>query len=132
MIVNRVFVKGVRLELCANDRLGLLSDITRVLREKGLGVVRADVETQGEKAVNAFYVKDLSGNDVDTEFTEPKKKEKFIESVKKEMGPFIDVAVKKEITSSPSSPDQRPRFSVGDMLKSHVDRLANNFIPINY
>ncbi|XP_034683600.1 ACT domain-containing protein ACR2 isoform X1 [Vitis riparia] len=127
--IERRVCEGVRLELCANNRLGLLSDITRVLRENGLAVVRADVETQGEKAVNAFYVKDLSGNDVDTEFTEPKKKEKFIESVKKEMGP-IDLAVKKEITSSPSSPDHRPRFSVADMVKSHVDRLSNNFIPI--
>ena len=111
--------------------MGLLSDITRVLRENGLAVVRADVETQGEKAMNAFYVKDISGNDVDREFTEPKKKEKFIELVKKEMGPNpIDLAVKKEITSNPSSPDQRPRFSVGDMVKNHVDRLSNNSIPI--
>ncbi|KAL0394286.1 UNVERIFIED_CONTAM: ACT domain-containing protein ACR2 [Sesamum latifolium] len=69
--------KGVRLELCAYNRVGLLSDITRVLRENGLAVLRADVATQGEKSVNAFYVRDISGNNVDLD---------FIKSMKREMG----------------------------------------------
>ena len=92
--------------MCADNRVGLLSDITRVLRENGLTVVRADVETQGEKAINAFYVRDMSGNKVDME---------FIESMKKEMGP-IALQVKND-TIRPSSPE-RSRFSFSHMLKA--------------
>lgn len=104
--IERRVCEGVRLELCADNRVGLLSDITRVLRENGLTVVRADVETQGEKAINAFYVRDMSGNKVDME---------FIESMKKEMGP-IALQVKND-TIRPSSPE-RSRFSFSHMLKA--------------
>lgn len=115
-------MQGVRLELCADNRVGLLSDITRVLRENGLTVVRADVATQGEKAVNALYVRDISGNEVDMVT--------FAESMKKEiMGP-IALQVKNETKGSPSTSPERSRLSLGDMLKSHLERLSHNFIPI--
>ncbi|XP_059658167.1 ACT domain-containing protein ACR2 [Cornus florida] len=117
--IERRVCEGVRLELCANNRVGLLSDITRVLRENGLVVVRADVATRGEKAVNAFYVRDISGNDVDME---------FVESMKKEMGP-IDLAVKNETTSRPNSPE-RFRFSIGDILRSQIERFSHNYVAI--
>lgn len=107
------------MELCADNRVGLLSDITRVLRENGLTVVRADVETQGEKSVNAFYVRDISGNEVDME---------FVELMKKEMGP-IALHVQND-TKVPSSPSERSRFSLGDILKSQIDRFSQNFIAI--
>ncbi len=96
----------------------MLSDITRVLRENGLTVVRADIATQGEKAINAFYVRDISGNQVDME---------FIESMKREMGPIV-LQVKIE-TRRPSSPE-RSRFSFGYMLKSQIERFSHNFITI--
>ncbi|KAL3497338.1 hypothetical protein ACH5RR_040070 [Cinchona calisaya] len=120
--IERRVCEGVRLELCATNRVGLLSDITRVLRENGLAVVRADIATQGEKAVNAFYVRDISGNNVDME---------FIESMKREMG-VIDLAVKNETTiiRPNSSGNVRPRFSIGDILKSQIERLSQNFIAI--
>ncbi|XWS72694.1 hypothetical protein CRYUN_Cryun02cG0062700 [Craigia yunnanensis] len=117
--------EGVRLELSAENRGGLLSDITRVLRENGLTVVRADVETQGEKAVNSFYVRDISGNDVDMD---------FVESVKKEMD-VIDLKVKINDRASnprPSSPQRSPGlFCLGDVLRSQIERFSHNFISIN-
>lgn len=88
--MERRVCDGVRLELCANNRVGLLSDITRVLRENGLAVVRADVATRGSKAMNIFYVRDISGNDVDME---------FVKSIKREMG-GIDLAVMNETTTT--------------------------------
>nr|GMD44072.1 ACT domain-containing protein ACR2 [Ipomoea batatas] len=91
--MERRVCDGVRLELCANNRVGLLSDITRVLRENGLSVVRADVATRGSKAVNIFYVRDISGNDVDIE---------FVKSIKREMG-AIDLAVMNETTTTSST-----------------------------
>ncbi|KAJ6373149.1 hypothetical protein OIU76_027476 [Salix suchowensis] len=111
--IERRVSEGVLLRLRAENRLGLLSDITRVLRENGLAVVRADVATQGEKAVNAFYVRDISGNEVDMG---------FIKSMKKEMG-LTDL----EVITTPTtptrmigniSPHERHRFSFGDLLKS--------------
>nr|GMD40972.1 ACT domain-containing protein ACR2 isoform X2 [Ipomoea batatas] len=103
--MERRVCDGVRLELCANNRVGLLSDITRVLRENGLSVVRADVATRGSKAVNIFYVRDISGNDVDIE---------FVKSIKREMG-AIDLAVMNETattssTISPLSPRSHGRM----------------------
>lgn len=125
-------MQGVKLELCAENRVGLLSDITRVLRENGLTVVRADVETQGQKSLNAFYVRDISGNKIDME---------FVESVKKEMRP-IHLEVKNEDTTTdivgsddpPASAAPQPqpqphRFSLGDILRSQIERLSLNFVP---
>ncbi|KAL9330857.1 hypothetical protein ACSQ67_000467 [Phaseolus vulgaris] len=113
--------RGVRLELCAENRVGLLSDITRVLRENGLVVVRADVETHGEKAVNAFYVKDVSGNEVDVEY--------FTNSVKREMGPILTLHVKNDTTRrKTTSPKRSPSLTFGGMLRSRIERLSHGFI----
>ncbi|GAB4854598.1 DNA-directed RNA polymerase I subunit RPA2 [Ancistrocladus abbreviatus] len=116
--IERRVCEGVKLELCANNRVGLLSDITRVLRENGLAVVRADVATQGEKAINAFYVRDMSGNSIDME---------FVESVKREMGAPIHLKVKNETPSMHGSPE-RYRFSIRDMLKSHIERFSHTLL----
>ena len=115
--------QGVWLKLCAENRVGLLSDITRVLRENGLAVVRADIATKGKKAVNAFYVRDISGNEVDMG---------FIKSMKKEMG-LIDLEVKNDnkMRRKNISSHERHRFSLGDLLKSQLERFSHNFIAIN-
>ena len=102
----------------ANNRVGLLSDITRVLRENGLAVVRADVETQGEKAINAFYVRDVSGkNVVDME---------FVESVRREMSP-IYLHVKNEIRSTPRASSAH-YFSLSNIVKSHLERFSHTLM----
>lgn len=107
--------------------MGLLSDITRVLRENGLAVVRADVATQGEKSINAFYVRDISGNEVVPDMD-------FVESMKRElMGPSrIDLQVKNEKhLRSPSSLEKSRYFSnFGDILKSQIERFSCNFAKI--
>ncbi|GLT85310.1 hypothetical protein SLE2022_035020 [Rubroshorea leprosula] len=120
--IERRICEGVKLEVCADNRVGLLSDITRVLRENGLTVVRADIATHGEKSVNAFYVRDISGNDADIDMD-------FVESVKKEMGP-VDLEVKNN-TTRPSTDDRTSQsFSLGGILKSQVERFSHNFISI--
>ncbi|XP_050364969.1 ACT domain-containing protein ACR2 [Argentina anserina] len=119
--IERRVSEGIRLELSADDRMGLLSDITRVLRENGLAVVRADVATQGEKAINAFYVRGISGNEVVPDMH-------FVESMKKElMGPsHINLQVKNERhLRSPSSTEKSRYFAnIGDILKSQIGRLS--------
>lgn len=79
------------------------------------------METQGEKVVNAFYLKDISGNEVDME---------FVERMKREMGP-IKLAVQTE-TKGQGSPEKpnTPFSSLGGFLKSRIERLSHNFVTI--
>ncbi|KAH6813796.1 ACT domain repeat 6 [Perilla frutescens var. frutescens] len=57
--------EGLELELCAEDRVGLLSDITRIFRENSLCIKRAEISTRGGKARDTFYVTDVTGSPVD-------------------------------------------------------------------
>lgn len=89
-LINVDFVfkyhQGLSLELCAKDRVGLLSEVTRVLRENGLSVTRAGVTTVGEQAMNVFYVSDASGKPVDA---------KTVEELRKAIGHTMRVNVEK-------------------------------------
>uniref|UniRef100_A0A0E0CLX6 ACT domain-containing protein ACR n=1 Tax=Oryza meridionalis TaxID=40149 RepID=A0A0E0CLX6_9ORYZ len=91
--ISRRVSEGFTLELCGRDRVGLLSDVTRVLREHGLTVTRADVTTVGGQAINVFYVRDASGEPVDM---------KTIEGLRVQVGQTVMLNVKK-VPSSPSS-----------------------------
>lgn len=79
-VVVILFLQGLRLELCTKDRVGLLSDVTRLFRENGLSVTRADILTQGAKALNVFYVTDTQGNPPNM---------KVVESMRREIGQTI-------------------------------------------
>ncbi|KAL0360308.1 UNVERIFIED_CONTAM: ACT domain-containing protein ACR3 [Sesamum radiatum] len=89
--IRRRISEGLSLELCAKDRVGLLSEVTRVLRENGLSVTRAGVTTVGEQAMNVFYVSDASGKPVDA---------KTIEELRKEIGQTMRLNVKKAPTNT--------------------------------
>ncbi|KAK6114956.1 hypothetical protein DH2020_007225 [Rehmannia glutinosa] len=89
--IRRRVSEGLSLELCAKDRVGLLSEVTRVLRENGLSVTRAGVTTVGEQAMNVFYVSDASGKPVDA---------KTIEELRKEIGETMRLNVKKAPTDA--------------------------------
>ncbi|XP_047322715.1 ACT domain-containing protein ACR4-like isoform X2 [Impatiens glandulifera] len=78
--IERRVSEGLKLELCTKDRVGLLSDVTRIFRENSLAVIRAEVATRAGKAVNTFYVRDSSGYPVDR---------KIIESVRQSIGKTI-------------------------------------------
>ncbi|CAI9755002.1 unnamed protein product [Fraxinus pennsylvanica] len=86
-------MQGLSLELCAKDRVGLLSDVTRVLRENGLSVMRAGVTTVGDQAIHVFYVSDAAGNPVDM---------KTIEGLRQEIGNNMMLNVKKVPTNTKS------------------------------
>lgn len=106
-------MQGVSLEICAKDRVGLLSEVTRVLRENGLSVMRAGVTTVGEQAVNIFYVRDSSGNPVDMN---------TIEGLRKEIGERMMLNVKKEQTcvkapAAASSSWSKTNFFFGSLLE---------------
>ncbi|XP_061358719.1 ACT domain-containing protein ACR3-like isoform X2 [Gastrolobium bilobum] len=110
--IQRRVSEGVSLELCAKDRVGLLSEVTRILRENGLRVCRAGVSTIGEKGLNVFYVRDAYGNPVDM---------KIIEALRKEIGQTIMVNVKKEPANTTKAPETRgwakTSFFFGNLLE---------------
>ncbi|KAI5655617.1 hypothetical protein M9H77_32804 [Catharanthus roseus] len=60
--IERRASEGVRLELCTEDRAGLLADVTRTFRENGLNVTRSEISTTKGTALNVFYVTDAAGN----------------------------------------------------------------------
>ncbi|KAI3816454.1 hypothetical protein L1987_16152 [Smallanthus sonchifolius] len=107
--IERRVSEGLKLELCTTDRIGLLSDVTRIFRENSLQVMRAEVATRGGKAVNTFYVRDASGYPVDF---------KIIDSIRKEIGQTI-LKVKVNPQDSNRSPQESPtRFLFGGLFKS--------------
>ncbi|XP_047962863.1 ACT domain-containing protein ACR4-like [Salvia hispanica] len=113
--IKRRSSEGIKLELCSDDRVGLLSDCTRIFRENGLSVIRAEVTTRGTQAVNIFYVTDVSGNTVKSE---------TIEAVRKEIG--LTVLHVKEDAYSTSPPQQGGGFSLGSIFRSRSEKFLYN------
>lgn len=106
-------MQGIRLELCIEDRVGLLSDVTRIFRENGLSVTRAEVTTRGSQAVNVFYVTDASGNTV---------KNETIEAVRDQIGSTV-LCVKDDSNSTSSPPQEAGKFSLGNLFRSRSERF---------
>ncbi|KAL3654326.1 ACT domain-containing protein acr4 [Castilleja foliolosa] len=107
-ILRRVS-EGLKLELCTTDRVGLLSDVTRIFRENSLTVTRAEVSTRAGKAINTFYVRDASGYPVDP---------KIIDSIRQTIGQTI-----LRVKGTPEELNQTPResstrFLFGGLFKS--------------
>ncbi|RLN15920.1 ACT domain-containing protein ACR4-like isoform X1 [Panicum miliaceum] len=78
--IERRVSEGLKLELSSGDRVGLLSDVTRIFRENGLTVTRAEVSTRGNKAINTFYVRDTAGSLVEL---------KTLEAIRQDMGQTV-------------------------------------------
>jgi hypothetical protein len=112
--------QGVRLEICSPDQVGLLLDITRLFREYGLSVARADVATRDEKAVNVFYVTDPSGNPVDM---------KVVEALRKKIGHTILQV--KGLTPQEPQTQQSPKLSLGGLLRSS-ERFLTGLTSMNW
>jgi [protein-PII] uridylyltransferase len=49
------------IEVQAQDHLGLLYKLTRVLYESGLDVALAKISTEANRAIDVFYVTDTAG-----------------------------------------------------------------------
>ncbi|CAL4939928.1 unnamed protein product [Urochloa decumbens] len=78
--IERRVSEGLKLELSTGDRVGLLSDVTRIFRENGLTVTRAEVATRGNKAINTFFVRDTAGSSVEL---------KTLEAIRQEIGQTV-------------------------------------------
>ena len=66
-INNTVSDKFTVLEVAGIDRPGLLYDLTNLLSDLSLDIESAHITTYGEKAVDVFYVTDLTGKKIESE-----------------------------------------------------------------
>ncbi|KAI3957942.1 hypothetical protein MKW92_011639 [Papaver armeniacum] len=118
---------GVKLDVCTKNRVGLLSDITRV----------AEISTLGEKAIGSFYVTDAyTGKNADP---------KTVELVRSEIGATVleaNKSISAEWSSNGSNSqnsrssstcsgdvEERPAKSsvgLGSLLWAQFERLSSN------
>ncbi|KAF5748686.1 putative amino acid binding protein [Tripterygium wilfordii] len=94
--IERRASEGLELELYTDDRVGLLSDITRIFRENSLSIKRAEISTKGGKARDTFYVTDATGNPLDP---------KIIKSIRVEIG-LTKLLVKRNSNCLPEPPEE--------------------------
>ncbi|KAJ6844831.1 ACT domain-containing protein ACR4-like isoform X1 [Iris pallida] len=113
--IRRRITEGLRFEICIEDRAGLLSDVTRIFREHGLSVTRAEVSTRGSQAANVFYVSNASGS--------CPVQARTVEAVRNEIGETV-LSVREDADSktSPSQEGGR-RFSLGSLFRTRSEKL---------
>uniref|UniRef100_A0A1D1ZA63 ACT domain-containing protein ACR n=1 Tax=Anthurium amnicola TaxID=1678845 RepID=A0A1D1ZA63_9ARAE len=109
--IERRTSEGLELELETEDRVGLLSDITRILRENGLSIRRAEITTNDGKAIDTFYVSDMSGGPVES---------KTIDSIHRQIAQIGETVLR--VKGSPHLPFNNPAettgFLFGNLLKA--------------
>jgi len=130
--IGRRASEGLSLELSASDRIGLLSDVTRMFRENGLSVTRADVTTRGDKAINVFYVRDASSGNLAINIDM-----KVVEAMRREIGHTMFLQVKNmpgdiAYNSLPIDSRSKFRFSFASLFKAQLDRISYNFRMIKF
>ncbi|KAM7509278.1 hypothetical protein LguiA_019731 [Lonicera macranthoides] len=109
--IQRRTSEALELELCTEDRVGLLSDITRIFRENSLCIKRAEISTKGGKANDTFYVTDVTGNPVDP---------KIIDSIRQQIGQTI-LHVRWNSGPSPEPPQENTMsFLFGYFFKART------------
>ena len=125
-------MQGLRLDIRIKNRLGLLSDITRVFRENGLSIRMAEIGVQGERANGSFYVTDFSGRDVNPSTIELIRKEiggTIMAVNKSSVPPSLAASPNRDRSMATSRVENRPRFSLGS-LWSQIERFSSNFGPV--
>lgn len=75
----------LELEVRGCDRAGLLSDVTRIFRENGLTIRRAEIGSQAGQALDTFYLADTGGQPVQA---------KTIDAIRKQVGEATTLRVK--------------------------------------
>lgn len=116
IIVVCLSLQGLKLELYAEDRVGLLSDITRIFRENSLCIRRAEIATKRGKAKDVFYVTDMTGTTIDA---------KIVESIRKQIGDAM-LQVKHNLCLSETPQRRRQQDSSwGTSSKQGLSRISN-------
>ncbi|KAJ4822163.1 ACT domain-containing protein acr6 [Turnera subulata] len=110
--IERRGCEGLELELCTEDRVGLLSDITRIFRENSLCIKRAEISTKSGKAKDKFYVTDVTGNPVDP---------KIIDSIRRQIGQTKLLVKHNNSILSPKQPQETTvRHLLGTLFRTRT------------
>ncbi|CAK8539615.1 unnamed protein product [Lathyrus sativus] len=135
--IERRVSHGLRVDICTQNRMGLLSKVTRVIQKNGLSIPRVEIGTRGENVVGTFYVTDPLKHEVNP---------KIVELLRKECGGSVDIVIDHKcpcgLSRSWSSPpitsenngsiEDKRKTSIGSMLWSHIGKFSSNFSPIKY
>ncbi|PKU77214.1 starch phosphorylase [Dendrobium catenatum] len=111
--IKRRSTEGLKLELRSKDRIGLLSDLTRIFRENGLSIIRAEVSTRESQVLSVFYVTDASGNPVQNQ---------TIEALRNQIGESVLSVKDNQLSKSTCCKDRR-RFSFGNLFKFRFNKF---------
>ncbi|PON95727.1 ACT domain containing protein [Trema orientale] len=107
--IKRRSTEGVGLEVCTKDRFGLLSDVTRIFRENGLCIRRAEISAKCGKAKDTFLVTDVLGKPVE---------QKIVDLVRGQIGQTTIKVKDHDLGLSPKKPQESARsFLFGNFLK---------------
>jgi len=79
---NQISDEYTVIDIFANDKVGLLYDITHTLKELGLYIAVSKISTKVDQAADVFYVRDIFGQKI----TEPRK----IESIRRALLDRLD------------------------------------------
>ncbi|XP_059669953.1 ACT domain-containing protein ACR6 [Cornus florida] len=112
--IERRASEGLELELCTEDRPALLSDITRIFRENGLCIKRAEISTVGGKAKDTFYVTEVAGNPVAAE---------TVDSIRRQIGQVGKTILHAKWNTSPLPEPPRETgmsFLFGNLFKART------------
>lgn len=109
--IERRSFEGLKLELYAEDRIGLLSSITRIIRENSLYIKRAEISTKGGKARDIFYLTDATGSQVDP---------RIVDSIRQQIGEDA-LHVKWNSGSSEKQPQEKSfGFILGTLFRTRT------------
>ncbi|XAR51389.1 [Protein-PII] uridylyltransferase [Bertholletia excelsa] len=127
--IERRVSHGMRLDVSTENRTGLLADVTRALRENGLSITRAEIGKRGEGAVGSFYVADAWGQDVGPAVAEMVRQKigGTLLVVNESSGWPRQTGESTKAEGKGSGEDTRPRFSLGTLLWSQLERFSSNF-----
>ncbi|XP_020229587.1 ACT domain-containing protein ACR1 [Cajanus cajan] len=131
--IERRVSHGLKVDIRTENRRGLLSRVTRVIRENGLSITKVQIGVEGETAVGSFYVADSSGQDVNPNIAELVRRETGGSVVANYNSPYTvprPLSSGKTMHETKSTTQVTPRFSLGSMLWSQLECLSNNFRPI--
>lgn len=130
--IERRVSHGLKVDIRAENRTGLLSKVTRVIRENGLTITNVEIGVDGETAVGSFYVADSSGQDVNSNIAELLRRETGGSVVANYTSPYrvpraLSSSNKRNMHETKTNTQIRPKFSLGSLLWSQLEGLSNNF-----
>ncbi|KAH0448238.1 hypothetical protein IEQ34_022038 [Dendrobium chrysotoxum] len=124
--VERRMSQGLKVEVRTLNRHGLLSNMSRVLRENSLSVDKALFSKEEDTAIGTFYITDSSSSTIDTNNIDQQR----LEALRNEIGE--DIVFEKNNDCSIKSPIRRRWnlfsmfYNLGRNLWTHIKRLFCN------